>query len=220
MEFREGMEVKIRDDCGKVYYGECAGKGCTLNGRVGVIVLTARGSRFVSVRFSGISNPCNDTDVFIFKTDDLELCETLKNGYYDYTRKYRSSSELIPSKPAITKVLYNDPATIVFWDDGTKTIVKCGKHEEFDPEKGLAMAISKKAFGNKGNYYDEFKKWLPKTEGESAIEKAIKYMDAISEDAVLDTINKAAEHFITTALALKNLGIKLGDEDSGDVNNE
>lgn len=61
----------------------------------------------------------------------------------------------------IKKVIFNDPATIVFWNDGTKTVVKA-HDEEFDPEKGLAMAISKKLLGNKGNYYNEFKKWLPK----------------------------------------------------------
>lgn len=60
----------------------------------------------------------------------------------------------------IKKVIFNDPATIVFWNDGTKTVVKA-HDEEFDPEKGLAMAISKKLLGNKGNYYNEFKKWLP-----------------------------------------------------------
>ena len=65
--------------------------------------------------------------------------------------------------PEIKNVIYNRPATIVFWSDGTKTVVKCNG-ELYDPEKGLAMAISKKAFGNKGNYYNEFKKWLPKEE--------------------------------------------------------
>ena len=63
----------------------------------------------------------------------------------------------------ITNVIFNDPATIVFWSDGTKTVVKA-EGEPFDPEKGLAMAIAKKALGNKGNYYNEFKKWLPKKE--------------------------------------------------------
>ena len=62
--------------------------------------------------------------------------------------------------PKIKDVIYNDPATIVFWEDGTKTVVKC-KNEKFDPEKGLAMAFSKKMLGNKGNYYNVFKKWLP-----------------------------------------------------------
>ena len=63
----------------------------------------------------------------------------------------------------ITNVIFNDPATIVFWSDGTKTVVKA-ENEPFDPEKGLAMAIAKKALGNKGNYYNEFKKWLPEEE--------------------------------------------------------
>ena len=63
--------------------------------------------------------------------------------------------------PAIKKVLFNYPATIVFWEDGSKTIVKSGNCEHsFDPEKGLAMAIAKKAFGNKGSYYNIFKKWI------------------------------------------------------------
>ena len=63
-------------------------------------------------------------------------------------------------KGKIKKVVFNDPATIVFWKDGTKTVVKAS-NEEFDPEKGLAMAIAKKALGNEGSYYNEFKKWLP-----------------------------------------------------------
>ena len=78
--------------------------------------------------------------------------------------------------PGIKKVIFNNPATIVLWTDGTKTVVKAQAiktvkmkriidiYDEFDPEKGLAMAIAKKALGNKGSYYDEFKKWLPKEE--------------------------------------------------------
>ena len=64
----------------------------------------------------------------------------------------------------IKKVIFNDPATIVFWSDGSKTVVKCGDNDTFDPEKGLAMAISKKFFDNTGYYYDVFKKWLPKND--------------------------------------------------------
>ena len=62
----------------------------------------------------------------------------------------------------LKKVIYNDPATIAFWSDGTKTVVKAQPGDIFDPEKGLAMAIAKKACGNKGNYYNGFKRWLPK----------------------------------------------------------
>lgn len=61
----------------------------------------------------------------------------------------------------IKKVIFNEPATIVYWSDGTKTVVKCGEDDIWDPEKGLAMAVTKKFFGNEGFYYDIFKKWIP-----------------------------------------------------------
>ena len=59
----------------------------------------------------------------------------------------------------IEKVIFNNPATIVIWSDGTKTGVKC-TNEELDKEKGLAMAICKRVLGNKGNYFNEFRKWI------------------------------------------------------------
>ena len=70
------------------------------------------------------------------------------------------------SAPSIKKVIFNYPATVVLWSDGSKTVVKCQDGDIYDPEKGLAMAISKKALGNKGNYCNEFKKWLPEDEEE------------------------------------------------------
>ena len=76
---------------------------------------------------------------------------------------YAFMSELNPNLVEIKNVVFNPPATIVFWTDNSKTVVKA-ENEAFDPEKGLAMAIAKKALGNKGNYYETFKKWLPKTE--------------------------------------------------------
>ena len=60
----------------------------------------------------------------------------------------------------IKDVIFNDPATIVFWTDGSKTVVKCEKGETFDPEKGLAMAISKKVLGNDYGYYETFAKYI------------------------------------------------------------
>lgn len=60
----------------------------------------------------------------------------------------------------IDRVIFNDPATIIYWKDGEKTVVKA-HNEPFDPEKGLAMAVVKYAFGNKGNFNDVLKKYLP-----------------------------------------------------------
>ena len=76
----------------------------------------------------------------------------------------------------IKNVIFNPPATIILWEDGTKTVVKTQGDDVFDPEKGFAMAVAKKTFGNKGSYYNEVKKWCePWYEKESA-----KIMDAIN----------------------------------------
>lgn len=50
---------------------------------------------------------------------------------------------------SIKKVIYNDPATIIFWSDDTKTVVKCMENEDYDPEKGFMAAVTKKVFGDK-----------------------------------------------------------------------
>lgn len=60
--------------------------------------------------------------------------------------------------PPIEKIIFNPPATIVFWDDGEKTVVKCKESDEFDYECGLAFAIAKRYFGSRS----EFKKAIGK----------------------------------------------------------
>ena len=57
----------------------------------------------------------------------------------------------------IRDVIFSDPATVVFWNDNTKTVVKTRGGEKYDKEKGLAMAIIKKITGNTSNYYNIFK---------------------------------------------------------------
>lgn len=98
---------------------------------------------------------------------DYNVIDDLKSLFELYDLKslsdlyatMRSAARYVPD---INKVIFNDPATIVFWADDTKTVVKAAEDEPYDPEKGLAMVIAKKALGNKGNYYNVFKKRLPK----------------------------------------------------------
>ena len=58
----------------------------------------------------------------------------------------------IPKDLKIKKIIFNDPATIVMWNDNTKTVVKCGTGDDFDPEKGVAMCVVKKMLGLKEFY--------------------------------------------------------------------
>lgn len=96
------------------------------------------------------------------------MCEVVKNPYLywatwpevkediEYNKFYvnsncrngKTAAMLIPVVPEIERVIFNGPATIVFWSDNTKTIVKCMEGEFFDEEKGIAMAFMKKMYGS------------------------------------------------------------------------
>ena len=58
---------------------------------------------------------------------------------------------ICPSFPSIVKVIFNGPATIVKWSDGTKTVVKCQEGDEYSKQTGLLMCVFKKAFGAKND---------------------------------------------------------------------
>lgn len=87
-----------------------------------------------------------------------------------------------PVQFTIRTVIFNEPAVVVYWADDTKTVVKCGENDTFDPEKGLAMAISKKVFGNKASYYETFKRWLPCNNKTEAVTSDIKKNNAMKEN--------------------------------------
>lgn len=59
--------------------------------------------------------------------------------------------------PEITRVIFSEPATIVFWADGDKTIVKSDEVDGYWEHIGLASAVVKKAFGGRSKWLRHFK---------------------------------------------------------------
>lgn len=49
---------------------------------------------------------------------------------------------------AIKRVILSNPATIILWNDGTKTVAKCCDGDIYDPETGMVMCIMKHLFGD------------------------------------------------------------------------
>lgn len=109
-------------------------------------------------------------------TDDFDICLYFKNAvnmYKDDLIESFMSKVTLHKEPvgriSITKrypkikdVKFRKPAVIVFWDDNTKTVVRTQGKDKWDPEKGLAMAISRKMLGNNRDYYNTFIHWLKK----------------------------------------------------------
>ena len=76
-----------------------------------------------------------------------------------------TKAELNKFKPQnIDRVIFNPPATIVIFKDGTKSVVKCGEGEKFDPEVGFAMVMMKEMFGSRSGFKKFVKKFI-KEEG-------------------------------------------------------
>ena len=84
----------------------------------------------------------------VFEITDLEV--TFEPDLFGYGKGI--------CKEDIEKVIFNPPATIVYFSDGDKVVVKTTDDEEYQPEVGVAMAITKKMFGARGS----FKKFVDK----------------------------------------------------------
>lgn len=61
----------------------------------------------------------------------------------------------------ITKVIYNNPVTIVFWSDGTKTTSKALKGDKYSEENGLIYCIIKK-LDKSLSLRTLFDEWIPR----------------------------------------------------------
>ena len=140
---------------------------------------------------------CNTA--YIDKNDMMDYYNTVIKNKEEYMKSRNNMS--------IKNIDFQPPLTVVIWEDGTKTFVKCADDEVFDPEKGAAMAIAKKALGDNYNYIEKISyyvnKWLKKdcskkytenkckcnfTDIEKDIINKIRICDAYSNGATSDFI--------------------------------
>jgi len=105
------------------------------------------------------------------QADYLDLCEMFPSGNIDPVKLLGPLAE--KKQPKVERVIFNGPATIVFWDDGEKTVVKCRECEsgcifdkdfdenpfetiarnmmcgfKSDPEKAVMAAMLKRLYKN------------------------------------------------------------------------
>ena len=93
---------------------------------------------------------CHCTDDGPVNTNQYNLCEGnwCNDAYDSYIDNYQD--ELLTEMESIMKdkkIIFNGKATIVTWEDNTKTVVKCSANDTFDKEKGFLMAFFQKQTG-------------------------------------------------------------------------
>lgn len=84
----------------------------------------------------------------------------------------------------IDHVIFNGPATIVFWADGTKTIVKCRENDSFNPRVGILYCLAKKVWGNTTRVNRIFTDHIPedvKSDAEIAAEILASLLESCQE---------------------------------------
>lgn len=136
---------------------------------------------------------------------DRAIYTAMAIDYYSQSTEQTKKNDIVRlgmCNVSIRKVIFSNPATIVLWSDGTKTVVKCGPDDIFDKEKGLAMAIVKKMAGNDSRFHKVFKKWCKPdetNEDAGAYAKVLKELDQVAaqtKDGIVGLLAKmsAAMH--------------------------
>lgn len=135
----------------------------------------------MKMRLNSIETAPNTVPEFTFVPNQPLTPNELNDLFFGRGSKFLSTSrfDVIPDGFfEIKNVIFHDPATIVFWGDGTKTVVKA-TDEAYDPEKGLSMAISRHFLGDRWSYYNTFLHWFKK------------YKDEPSEETPSDVVRDA-----------------------------
>ena len=85
----------------------------------------------------------------------------------------------------VSKIIYNPPATIVFWTDGTKTVVKCSAEDEFSEYYGFLAALGKKVYESNSQIKklidEKAERHYPEDEYSKQTEQLEKFMNKIAK---------------------------------------
>lgn len=87
---------------------------------------------------------------------------TMSCDFGEYDKQFENIRRMLEVKPAysypkVEKIIYNmknpmKPATIVYWKDGTKTVVICTDKDTFTKEMGVAMCFIRKMMPNRSEF--------------------------------------------------------------------
>ena len=125
---------------------------------------------------------------YVWNTIDVGLAECEKTIEKNKTKGKEKHMKI--NMPKIKNIDFQPPLTVVIWEDGTKTFVKCDNNEVFDPEKGAAMAIAKKALGDKYNYIETISYYVDKWLKKDCHKKCKKLVFSDDENEIINNIRE------------------------------
>lgn len=95
-----------------------------------------------------------------FQPDYQDIIDAQKKQQEEFMQRLLKAK----ANGGVKKVIFNYPATIVYWNDGDKTVVKCNDSDVWSRWAGFAMAVCKKLVCN--NDTVSFHRWMKDNCGE------------------------------------------------------
>lgn len=103
----------------------------------------------------------NDNGLKGISSDDPKEMKEIRDIFRSHERLVRDNMNAMwefkwkrrASHPPIKDVIFNPPATVVYWGDGEKTVVKAALDDEYDPAMGFMMCVAKKTLGDRYGWF-------------------------------------------------------------------
>ena len=145
----EQVSYRISNDCCIIGNGYTISKNIAdyIDNDIKCVFETCKDINFnktVNKTFYGPLNVNSDFDL----TSHLGGFSSLNGLTIKDIRNQYQLPTIIPVPVLSKPPIFNSPATICYWTDGTKTVVKCQEGDEYSPEAGLALCYMKKVLGN------------------------------------------------------------------------
>lgn len=143
----------------------------------------------VPVEYTDCEFVANKADIHLEGESAVAIAHLMMQSICNGELKERLVGDL-RTTPDARRVICNDPATVVLWEDGTKTVAKCHDGDRYDPVVGIAICVLRKLTRNRGRGVDANESELMRLGDEDAATLASRHHLLADVFDVVDSIQK------------------------------
>ena len=118
--------------------------------------------------------------------NNMNTAMGIKGTHQDPLNQKEVEEEYYEFDDLVKRIVFNPPATIVFWFDGTKTVVKCSKGQPFNPYYGFCAALAKRMLGHNcaiNRHIDEYVAKMDRKAAQKYEESYVEFNKQKSEES-------------------------------------
>lgn len=167
------IDSAVATNATNFYWNTSSNSDCCTNSNIIVTDPISTAVRYIPEQVYYSGTKCLDANESVDskpkkKTPEEEKEEQEEKRRKEEERRVKESRKKYTPK----KIYYNNPVTVVFWEDGTKTTVRLHEGEEYNEYSAFCAALAKKIFGNNSHLTKVVKSGIkPKKKSKKATEQ-------------------------------------------------